>query len=97
MLYETNFIIKNGNELPGDAELFFSKEPVVFLENVTMIDLLVYISIFPSKGQARKNWEPIQKKLELDPMEIPEGWSDFYGLGKLNHRITILNPKEDTC
>jgi hypothetical protein len=87
---EFNFLILNGNEKEGDCELFFGcpKEEVVQVpidSKWDMFDILVCSGIFPSKGQARKNW----KKTDG---EIPAGFSDFAKLGKLNCRITILNP-----
>ncbi len=83
---ENNFIIQNGNEVSGDQELFFPGEDVTFLpDTVDIYDILVRVGIFPSKSQARKNWNKTGK-------EIPEGFSHFDRVGKLNKTITILNP-----
>lgn len=86
---EHNFIVKNGNELPEDSRLFFHDEPIEFLEpSIDMFDILIKLEVFSSKSQARKNWNRTNQ-------EIPEGFSDFERVGKLKHRITILNPKRN--
>lgn len=57
-------------------------------DQLTVLDLLVMMDVFPSKGQARKNWK--------GPVEIPDGFSDFLGLGKHRRRLTIWKPVETT-
>lgn len=90
---EFNFIVDTAHALPGDATLFFSDEPVEHLPaDATFLDVLVHIGVFPSKGQARKNWPSIGAKLERESPEIQDGWSDFFQVGKLRHRVTILKP-----
>lgn len=72
--------------------MFFDAEDVTLIQpNSTMLDVLVHVGIFSSKSQDRKNWNNIASKLDLKSFEIPEGWSDFDKVGKLKHRITILN------
>lgn len=87
-----NAMIDNGNLQEGDAELFFGgdePEPVeIFPAGTTMIDLLIHLGVFKSRGQAKKNWK--------GPQEIPEGFSDFTGIGKLRRELWILNPV-DIC
>lgn len=89
---DLNFIVANGEELHTDASLFFSDkngkvhEPVIEItSDKDMYDILVMADIFPSKGQARKNWT-------RTGAEIPKGFTDLTNIGKLRHRITILNP-----
>lgn len=89
---DLNFIINNGNELSNDSQLFFSdrsgivQEPVIEVSpDKDIYDILVMANIFPSKGQAKKNWTRTDAA-------ISEGFTDFKNIGKLRHRITILNP-----
>lgn len=89
---DLNFTVPNGNELPTDVSLFFSdesglvQEPVIEISpDKDMYDILVLAGIFPSKGQAKKNWA-------RTGAEIPKGFTDLTNIGKLRHRITILNP-----
>lgn len=94
MSREFNFIILNGNELPGDDILFFPGENVVFVpDGMTMLDLLVMSNVFQSKSQARKAWDSLQQKIGLEDWNIPMGWNDFQGIGKLKTRITVLRAK----
>ena len=80
-----NFLVKNGREEETDARLFFDNEEVIPIStNKNMYDILVMTNIFSSKSQARKNWAKTGAN-------IPEGFSDFI-VGKLKHRICILNP-----
>ena len=82
---EYNIVIDTIYTKESDLSLFFGKESVIhFPECVDMYDILVKCSIFLSKSDARKNWSRTGK-------EIPFGFSDFEKIGKLNHRITILN------
>lgn len=88
MAIDQNFAVDNMCLSTKDSELFFQDEPVVLLPTTsTMLDILVSLGIFPSKGQAKKNgWEGEKAK-------IPPGFSEHV-IGKLKHRITILNPTE---
>ncbi|MDE2425664.1 MAG: hypothetical protein KGO96_07140 [Elusimicrobia bacterium] len=77
----------NGNIHETDFNLFDLKEnePIVFVKhNTSMIDLLVELGLFPSKGQARKNW--------WGPVELPDGWFQF-SFGKRKIDIAIWNPQ----
>lgn len=66
----------------------------IVLKSVTMFDLLVKAGIFPSKGQARNAWPSLKQKFGLPgDGEVPEGWTDLEGIGKLKHRISILKPR----
>jgi len=95
-----NVIVENGNIRDGDEELVFGpdrhdgcigcprckKEEVMRVPATTTIfDLLVMLGAFPSKGQARKNWQ--------HGAEIPPGFSEFR-VGKLRRLLTIWNPTE---
>ena len=84
--FDKNFIV-NKEGLVGDEQvLFFDGEPVEFVDpGANMIDIVVSIGLFPSRGQARKNWK--------HETEIPEGFSQFV-VGKLKNKITILNLRE---
>ena len=71
------------NEL---SKIIFEGEDFILVPNsYTMLDILFKCGIFQSKGQARKNW----KKTGT---EIPNGFTDLEGIGKLNKRITIWKP-----
>ena len=85
---EFNVVIKNENlEKNKDLiPLIFGDEDIILIEGKDMFDILVMCNLFQSKGQARKNWTKTGK-------EIPQGFNDFEKLGKLNHRLTIFNPK----
>src|SRR6266853_62538 len=63
-------IVKTPHLQDGDrAELFHAEDEVDYVEpGVDMLDLLVDLGMFPSRGQARKNWR--------GPIEIPAGWTE---------------------
>lgn len=82
---DTDFIVENGLNRPDDVRLFGLNNPILIPNESTMIDVLVIAGIFPSKGQARKNWH--------GPVEIPGGLSQWV-VGKLRNKITILKVKE---
>lgn len=84
--HEVNIIVWNDHVQPGDKASLFLDEPVIHIEpgEMDVIDLLVAMGVFPSRGQARKNWR--------GPQEIPSGFSDFEGIGKMRRRLTIWNP-----
>ena len=87
---EMNIIIDNGLIVGDEAALFFSGEPIDIRPLGTdMFDLLVELGIFSSKSQALKNWKRSGR-------DIPLGFSDFERIGKLNNRLTILNPMKVT-
>lgn len=48
----------------------------------TMYDVLVAVGIFPSRGQARKNWQ--------GPTEIPLGYSEFLLGTRRNRRVVFV-------
>jgi len=80
-----NVIIDNGGIDSSDFDLFPADEKVVVLDPpVDMFDLLVMPKVFPSKGQARKNW----KHSSL----VPPGFS-MWVCGKDKRQLTILLPK----
>ena len=87
---EFNFVIDNENFEKNEdlVELLFNDDlNVEILPNDwDMFDILVETGLFRSKSEARKNWKRTGK-------DIPEGFTDLENLGKLNHRITIFNPK----
>lgn len=104
MRKQLNVMVDNGHLKEGDFERFFSSpnrsswdvlgmdegESAITVKpgQKDMFDLLVMLGIFPSKGQAMKNWKKSGR-------EIPIGFSDFEQIGKLNNRLTILNPVGD--
>lgn len=55
-----------------------------------VLDLLVYLKIFPSRGQARKNWK--------GPIQFPPGFT-FWRVGKAEAQklIAIWNPITCLC
>lgn len=84
---QLNVVVANDYVVGDESRLFFSGEPVELVPPTTdMYDLLVRVGLFPSKGQARKNWQ------RTGP-EIPWGFSDF--VFKKGRRITILRPTID--
>lgn len=86
---EMNVVIDNGNIVGDESHLFFSDEPIVVQPaSSSMYDLLVLLGAFTSKGQARKNWSRSGR-------DVPPGFSDFDGIGKMRHRLTVLNPTPD--
>ena len=88
---EYNIIIRNDNlEKNKDLiPLLFDNEDILYERNhLDMYDILVNCKLFTSKSNARKNWNRTGK-------EIPEGFTDLINIGKLNHRLTIWNPKND--
>jgi hypothetical protein len=85
---EFNFVVLNEFVRGDEGNLFFGGEPFEFefvLPDADMFDLLVKAGCFSSKGQARKNW------MRTGP-KIPDGFSDFTGIGKLKKRVTVLKP-----
>lgn len=86
-MIDTNFIVDNEFRLGDEAELFFDGERIILVPSgITMFEILVLAGIFPSMGQAKKNW-----KGERD---VPTGFSQIL-VGKLRNRITILQPTQD--
>ncbi len=53
------FLVSHHNTHPGDLRLIFGDGAVVetLPEGSTMLDLLVLVGVFSSKGNARKNWQ----------------------------------------
>ena len=89
---EFNFIDFNDFWDAGTETALFQTTPddrcLPIGQNEDMFDLLVRTGIFKSKGDARRNWK-------LTGKDIPPGFSDFQGIGKHRHRITIWVPVED--
>lgn len=56
-------------------------------ENATLLDCLVTAGLFPSKGQARKNWK--------HPIALRVGYSEFENLGKFHTNLYIWVPFHD--
>lgn len=83
MKTEHNILVADAT-IPDDLREF-CKQEILLDENATVVDspdllaILVQCGLFPSKGQARKNWK--------GPVEVPFGFSTFT-VGK--HR-TVLN------
>jgi len=86
-----NVIVDNGNSDPKDLWLFADdngvndQEVMVVSPTVDIFDLLLMLRVFPSKGQARKNWKY--------GTIIPDGWSEFK-IGKFKHHLCMWNPQE---
>lgn len=84
---EFNIIVETENFRESDILLFFGEENPPNLiripESFDMWDLLVELSLFPSKGQARKDgkWGKF--------LEIPNGWSEF-SFGKKRIGVFVL-------
>jgi hypothetical protein len=85
------FVLMNRHLHGLDKLLFHNDDQKWFCyEPKTMLDLLVQAEIFPSKGQARKNWN--------GPVEIPPGWSEYHRIGKYRQSVFVLNPiHDDDC
>ena len=85
-----NFTI-GPNVLPGDAEMVFgSKEgkvfgPVIHLDRADINDLLVQAGCFPSKGEARKNYQGGKPEIR--------GYGELGPVGKGKTMIYIWAPE----
>lgn len=85
-----NFVVKNEywdveleRALFGDLE--GRTESVEYIEpGVDMFDILVTMKLFPSKGQARKNWKHTGG-------EIPAGFN-MWTVGKLKQILAVWVP-----
>jgi len=86
---ERNFVVRNEHFCQEDCDTLFGPlgegETVEEIEPTDIFSLLVECGIFPSKSQARKNW---------NRGELKEGWNCFDHIGKLHHTICVLIPKE---
>lgn len=83
------FIVRNAALLLEDRDSLFKAEDRVEIveEGSDILDLLVKMGIFPSRGQARKNWR--------GPVEIPGGWTEAATSKGRNRRfLFIWNPQE---
>lgn len=86
---DENFIVMNDFVQGDERDLFFSGESSVPLEpNATMWDVLFMAGIFPSKSQARKNWN-------RTGAEIPEGFSHFQHIGKRHNEVCVFKPTRE--
>ena len=87
---EQAFLIHHENFSGRDRALIFGEDIEVTVlprdQHPTMLDVLVHAGIFPSKGQARKNWK--------GEVEIPMGFTQITA-GKLRTLISIHNPPDD--
>jgi len=83
MRLDKNFIVPNQFLQDRDKELLFGDEQIEELQTTDIFEVLVVCGIFPSKSQARKNW---------NRGEIKDGWNDFDRIGKLKHRICVWVP-----
>lgn len=85
---DANILIDHPNITDSDVEAVFGEgEEVMRLpRGSTMIDVLVAVKAFPSKGQARKNWH--------GPLDIPAGFNEFE-VGKKRRRLFIHNPPDE--
>ena len=82
---EFNVVIENEHLQPRDVSLFFRENDVINIlpKETTMADIGVLMGLFPSKSQARKNgWDG----------EVPNGWTEKIGIGKLRRSLWIWKP-----
>lgn len=76
-----NVIVESASLRDSDAEYFGDEPAMLVPEGTDMLQLLVELGSFPSRGQARKNWK--------GPVEIPPGWTET----KIGKRwLFVLNP-----
>jgi hypothetical protein len=89
---EFNFVKINPFWTPEMERLLFQPKPGEIMEAITpdmdMFDILVDMGVFKSRSDARKNWKQTGK-------DIPEGFTDLKGIGKMKHRLTIWVPIND--
>lgn len=86
-----NFVIKN-EHWEADLELALFADwddkidpAIVYLEPDTdMFDILVAAKLFPSKGQARKNWKETGR-------DVPAGFN-LWTVGKLKQLLAVWVP-----
>ena len=65
--------------------LIFDKEDFVLVDSTTdVFDLLVKLDVFPSKGQARKNW--------TKGSIIENGYNEILKIGKMHKALYIWKP-----
>ena len=83
---EFNFVI---GEVDVPDSIFDGEDFVQLPVFTDMFSILVEAGIFPSRGQARKNWNKTGK-------DVPAGLTDIEKIGKMNTRITIWNPTGGT-
>jgi hypothetical protein len=83
-----NFVCKHPNLSTADIERVIEAEPFTWLDSdATVLDILVHADIFPSKGQARKNWHGIT--------EIPVGCTLLQRVGKKKQDLFVFRAPED--
>jgi hypothetical protein len=83
---DVNIAVRNEAFDDSLAAILFSGEPFEIVDPETdMWSIVTEMGLFPSKGQARKNWNKTGQ-------EIPTGFTELEKLGKLNHTLTIWNP-----
>jgi hypothetical protein len=87
MLREINIVVFNkfydekfAISLFGEDEIYL-RVPVEY----DMYDCLVYLGVFNSRSEARKNWIRTGK-------EIPPGYNEFKNIGKQRKSLYIWNP-----
>lgn len=84
---ELNILIAHPNFSERDRRLIFDDDPFTVLPRpASMLDVLIAAEIFPSKGQARKNWQ--------GSVEIPVGLS-FFEVGKRRLHLWVHNPPDN--
>ena len=79
-------IVKTPHLLDSDRDgYFYEDDEIEYVEpgEADVLDLLVRLKVFPSKGQARKNWK--------GPVEIPPGWFEAQ-IGKRRLSLFVWNP-----
>lgn len=83
---EYNFVKPGVFSLPpGDWWGFDPEDSIEIQPHWTMAHIAVEMGLFPSAGQARKNgWNG----------EIPSGYTERKGLGKMKKNLYIHNPSD---
>jgi hypothetical protein len=70
---------------PGDWWGFDPEDSIEIQSHWTMAHIAVYMELFPSLGQARKNgWDG----------EIPHGYTERKRIGKMKKSLYIHNPSD---
>lgn len=77
-----NIVVNQSDWTPRDIELLFSREPVEFVDNKPLPNLLAELGVYKSSTQARKAGRV---------GELPKGWSEIKASKKVT--IWLWNPQ----
>lgn len=81
-------VVNNGKIHPTDIDMFnlMPGEKIIEVSpEADIFDVLVTVKLFPSRGQAKKNWRG-------PGPEIPKGWFETI-IGKFRISLAIWNPE----